>query len=64
MIELHPDYIKKNGRAEFVVLPVEEFQSLRDYLEDMEDLVDLRKAKEEQGGAATVSLHELKQTLD
>ncbi len=63
MIEIHPSYLEKNGRPEFVVLPIEEFQLLRDYLEDMEDLLDLRKAKEEEGNAPTTPLGELKQTL-
>ena len=63
MIEIHPNYIEKNGRAEFVVLSIEEFQSLQDYLEDMEDLLDLRRAKTEEGDAPTVTLSELKQRL-
>jgi hypothetical protein len=63
MTEIHPSYLEKNGRTEFVVLPIEEFQLLRDYLEDTEDLLDLRKAKEEEGNAPTTPLSELKQTL-
>lgn len=54
---------KKDGRAEFVVLSVEEFQALRDQLEDLVDLLDLRHAKEEEGGAPTVPLEEIEQHL-
>lgn len=47
-MELHPIYLEKDGRTEFVVLSIEEYQSLRDHLEDMEDLLDLRNAKAEE----------------
>jgi len=63
MMNIHPNYLKKDGRVEFVVLSVEEFQSLRDHLEDMEDLLDLRNAKAEEGDAPTVTLDELKERL-
>ena len=63
-METHPSYIERDGQVEFVVLPVEEFRMLQEYLEDMEDLLDLRKAKEEEDAANTVSLDELKRTLD
>ncbi len=63
MLELHPNYIEKNGRAEFVVLAVEEFQALRNQLEDLEDLLDLRNAKEEEGNEPTVTLKQVKENL-
>lgn len=63
MTGVHPHYIEKNGRAEFVVLPIEEFELLLERFEDMEDLLDLRKAKEEEGEAATVTLCEFKETV-
>jgi len=63
MIKIHPSYIEKNGRAEYVVLPIEEFESLREYLEDMEDLLELRKAKAEEGAAETISLEEFEKQL-
>ena len=47
-------------RAEFVVLSIEEYQSLREHLEDMEDLLDLRSAKAEEWNAPTVMLTEVK----
>lgn len=31
-MELHPNYLEKDGRTEFVVLSIEESQSLRDHL--------------------------------
>ncbi len=63
MLELHPNYLEKNGRAEFVVLPVEEFHALRDQLEDLGDLLDLRNAKDEEGNAPTVPLENINQHL-
>ena len=30
MMDIHPNYLKKDGRPEFVVLSVEEFESLRE----------------------------------
>ena len=64
MIELHPNVLKnKEGREEFVILPFEEFQALREFLEDAEDLMDLRAAKEKEAGAPTVSLSQAKKEL-
>ena len=45
MIKLHPEILKKNGKKEFVVLPYEEFTALQELLDDYEDLLDLRAAK-------------------
>ncbi|HUW62856.1 MAG TPA: type II toxin-antitoxin system Phd/YefM family antitoxin [Candidatus Bathyarchaeia archaeon] len=64
MIELHPNYIEKDGRTEFVVLTIEEFQFLRDHIEDMEDLLDLRNAKAEEADAPTVTLDQAKSKHD
>jgi hypothetical protein len=48
-----------NGRKEFAVLPYEEFLALQEWLEDLEDLVELRAAKESEHSAPTVPLDEL-----
>lgn len=37
---MKPQFIEKNGKAEFVVLPYEEYNSLIDKLEDLEDSRD------------------------
>jgi PHD/YefM family antitoxin component YafN of YafNO toxin-antitoxin module len=58
MIDVHPSYIERNGQKEFVVLPVEEFRLLQEHIEDMEDLLELRKARAEEGNSGTVSLDE------
>lgn len=63
MITLHPEYLVKKGKREFVILPYEEFSSIKDLLEDMDDLLDLRKAKKKEKNKPIISLKEVKQKL-
>jgi len=63
MITVHPEILKKNKKAEFAVLDYDEYQKLLEYIYDLEDLVDLRKAKEETRDEPTVSLEKVRQTL-
>ena len=62
--ELHPKILTKNGRKEFAVLPYEEFIALQEWLADIEDLLDLRAAKDKEYDAPTVSLAEIESHLD
>lgn len=62
--DLHPEILTKNGRKEFAVLPYEEFVALQEWLADIEDLLDLRAAKDAERNASTVSLTELESRLD
>ncbi|HEV3470452.1 MAG TPA: hypothetical protein VG148_14100 [Pyrinomonadaceae bacterium] len=62
--KLHPEILTKNGRKEFAVLPYEEFLALQEWLEDLEDLVDLRAAKESEHGAPAVPLAELERRFE
>jgi len=64
MIDLHPEFLKKNGKNEFVVLPYEEFVRVQELLEDVEDILALREAKAEDGGKASVSLADLKRKFN
>ncbi len=63
MIELHPEFISKNGQKEFAVLPNEEFLQIQALLEDLEDLRDLREAKQEEKDSPSVPLDEVKKML-
>lgn len=54
--ELHPEILTRNGKKEFAVIPYEEFLALQEWLEDLEDLADLRAAKDAQRDAPTVPL--------
>jgi hypothetical protein len=62
--ELHPEILTKNGRKEFAGLPYEEYIALQDWLADIEDLLDLRAAKDAEQDAPTVSLTEVESRLD
>lgn len=63
MIQLHPEFLTKDGRREFAVLPYEEFVALQELLADAADLLDLRAAKAEEAAVETVPLDEVKKTL-
>ncbi|WP_016949741.1 hypothetical protein [Anabaena sp. PCC 7108] len=63
MIELHPEFLTKNGEKQFAILPYEEFLKIKELLEDLEDLKDLRDAKEEEKDSLSVSLAEVKKML-
>ena len=63
MIQLNPEFLNKNGSPEFAVLPYEEFLLVQELLADLEDLQDLRQAKDHEQDALTVSLAEAKATL-
>jgi PHD/YefM family antitoxin component YafN of YafNO toxin-antitoxin module len=62
-MELHPQILQKNGKNEFVVLPYEEFEALRELAEDYEDLYDLREAKAQERNAPTLMLAEARVQL-
>jgi hypothetical protein len=62
--ELHPEILTKNGRKEFAILPYEEFLALQEWLADVEDLLDLRAAKEAEHNAPTVSIAEIESRLE
>lgn len=63
MIELHPEFLTKNGQKEFAVLPDKEFLIIKELLEELEDLRDLRVAKKEEENSPSVSLTEVKKMV-
>lgn len=63
MTQLHPQFLTKNEKPEFMVLPYEEFILLQERLEDLEDLLDLRNVKEAEEYEPSLSLAEAKQEL-
>jgi PHD/YefM family antitoxin component YafN of YafNO toxin-antitoxin module len=64
MVKLHPEFLTKNGKKEFAVLPYEEFIKIQELLEDLEDLKDLRKAKEEEKNQISIPLGDVKKILN
>jgi len=53
----------KNGKKEFVILTYEEFIEIQTMLENLEDLQDLRQAKNEQINEPSFPLEEVKVML-
>lgn len=64
MIQLTPEFLKKNGKPEFVVLPYEEFLLLEEILADLQDLQDLRQTKADEQHEPTVALADVKAMLN
>lgn len=63
MIELHTEILKKGRKNEFAIMDYKDYQRLMSYIEDLEDLVDLRKAKEESKNEISITLEEVKKQL-
>ena len=64
MITLNPSILEHDGKKAFVVLPYEEFQKVREELEDYEDLKDLRAAKIEEMNAPVTLLSSVREELN
>ncbi|HPB82128.1 MAG TPA: type II toxin-antitoxin system Phd/YefM family antitoxin, partial [Spirochaetota bacterium] len=52
------------GKKEFVILPYEEYTLLHEYLEQVEDLLELRKVKEKEKKKKSISLDRVKSELN
>lgn len=63
MLKLHPEFLVKNGRKEFVVLPYAELLAILERLADADDLTELRKAKRAEGKKEARPLAEVKREL-
>ena len=63
MITLHPKFLIKNGKKQFVVFPYEEFVRIKERMEDTEDWMELSRARPGEAKAATVPLARVKQRL-
>jgi mRNA interferase RelE/StbE len=61
--DLHPQIIENNGSKESVVLPYAEYVALREWIEDMEDLLELREAKRAEGNLPGRPLEEIAKEL-
>ena len=62
VLELHPSFIKREGKKEYAVLPIDEFERLQIFIEDARDLFLLRQAKAEDSGER-ISLAEVEARL-
>ena len=63
MMKLHPEILRKNGKSVFVVLPYEEFEAMKELLEDAEDLLELRRARAQDVGGPGLSVREARRKL-
>lgn len=64
MLELHPEFLIKDGKKQFAVIPYEELVALQEVLADAADLIDLREAKAEEASASCVTMNEVKSLLN
>jgi hypothetical protein len=63
-LELHPEFLKKNGRNQFVVLPYDEFVQLQEQLDDLADIRALDEAREKERHLPGIPLSEVGRRLN
>ncbi|MFA6654121.1 MAG: type II toxin-antitoxin system Phd/YefM family antitoxin [Candidatus Delongbacteria bacterium] len=62
-MKIHTQIIEKEGKKEFVVIPINEFKKIEEMIEDYEDLRDLREAKVSSKGEKAVPLNMVMKSL-
>lgn len=63
MFNLNPELITKDGKPMVAVIPYEQFLVIKEMLENLADLQDLRAAKQEEYNQPTINLNNVKQML-
>ncbi len=63
MIKLHPEVLRRDGKAQFAVLPWEEFLAIQEALEDLDDIRAIDEAKANDDGSPGLSSEEVRQKL-
>jgi len=63
MLKVKPEYLSKRGRREFVVLTVEDFDRMKEAVEDAEDLRTLRQAARKNAKAPYYTAIEVERRL-
>jgi len=63
MIPLHREFLTKNGKKEFAVIPYDEFEARQELIADREDLMDLKTGKEQNANQHSVLLADVKKML-
>jgi hypothetical protein len=63
MMKLKPQFLKKNGKTEFVILTARDFSAIEELIEDALDIQILRKARKGDDGSPGISLEEMKREL-
>lgn len=62
-IELHPEFLTKNGRKEFAVLRYEEFVELEEWLQDASDLLEIQDERAAHSDELNIPLDEIEKEL-
>jgi len=62
-MDVRPSFLEKGSKVEFAVLSIEEYQALRERLEDLEALLELRRAEAAERDASVVSLDEVEREM-
>ena len=63
MLKVKPEYLSKRGRREFVVLTVEDFDRMKEAIEDAHDLRVLRQATRRNAKAPYYTAEEVARRL-
>jgi hypothetical protein len=63
MRKLKPEFLKKNGKTQFVVLTYEDYEAFHEMIEDARDVLLVREARRRNGDAPGISLDEMKRRL-
>ena len=63
MLKLKPEFLKKNGKTEFVILTARDFSAIEELIEDALDIKILERARKEDDGKPGISLEDLKRRL-
>ena len=63
MLKLKPEFLKKNGKTEFVTLSARDFSAIEELIQDALDVRILEKARREDDGRPGISREELKRRL-
>ena len=63
MLKTKYDVLTRNGKEQFVVIPVEDYKGMLERLEDDADFRVIEASKKRQAGAPRMSLAEVKRML-
>ena len=63
MLKLNPEFLIKNNKKQFAILPYEQFIKIKECLEDLKDLKELRLARKKEKSKKGYTLQQVKTAL-
>jgi len=63
MLKVKPEYLSRHGQRQFVILTIEDFDRMREALDDARDLRDLRQATRSNAGKPYYSSAQVEERL-